>query len=50
MEGLPGYDDWKLATPPEYEEGDEPCCEDAPLCDCAARAEEDAKDVDHDDA
>jgi hypothetical protein len=35
---LPGYDAWKLATPPEYEDPpDEPC----PMCGGAGILEED---------
>lgn len=43
MSDLPGYDDWKLATPPEYDERD--CDGDCVgVCDCAERRAEDAYD------
>lgn len=42
MSGLAGYDAWKTATPPEYEQ-DEPCCADAPHCDCGAEDEQDRR-------
>lgn len=28
MDPIPGYDEWKLATPPEYSEEDERAAED----------------------
>lgn len=46
MSGFGNYDSWKLATPPEYELDEDRCCEDAPHCDCEARAKEDAADDD----
>lgn len=46
MSGFSTYDNWKLASPPEYEEGGEPCCEDWPECDCEERAAEDDADDD----
>ncbi len=32
--GLPGYDAWKLATPPEYEESPDSVDDDAPSVMC----------------
>lgn len=43
MSGLAGYDAWKLATPPEYEQ-DAPECDCEKDCDCAERAAEDEQD------
>lgn len=32
MSGLPGYDAWKLASPPEYDQGDECQCGECEAC------------------
>ena len=33
-ESLPDYDEWKLATPPEYEESEDGADDDAPALKC----------------
>jgi len=38
MESLPGYDAWKLATPPEYER--ECSCDEECACDCGCHDDE----------
>lgn len=44
MNSIPGYDAWKLATPPEHE-GDEDERDDSPYCDCGAIPDQEEQDA-----